>query len=351
MSDALRRRIGRLGRALATHRDALLLALAALALAATFLDPGWPMTRNELEFVAVFDITQSMNVPDQQQGGRSVTRLARAKAAMETALGVLPCGSKAGWAIFTEYRSFLLIAPIEVCAHQRELLGELHRLDGRMAWAGNSEVAKGLNSGMLVVHTLPSRPALVFLTDGHEAPPVNPRYRPNFALKRGEVRGMIVGVGGDTPRPIPKTDPSGLPLGEWGADEVLQVDPRSLGRGGSVAGEQMVEPEDLTVKPLPGAAPGSEHLSSLREGYLELLASEQGLLYRRLASDRSLVAALEDERLAQPRPSRLDLRPVLAALALVALLAPAATAWRAARRRREAQPRAAATSRAMRPQR
>ena len=351
MSDALRRRIGRLGRALATHRDALLLALAALALAATFLDPGWPMTRNELEFVAVFDITQSMNVPDQQQGGRGVTRLARAKAAMETALGVLPCGSKAGWAIFTEYRSFLLIAPIEVCAHQRELLGELHRLDGRMAWAGNSEVAKGLNSGMLVVHTLPSRPALVFLTDGHEAPPVNPRYRPNFALKRGEVRGMIVGVGGDTPRPIPKTDPSGLPLGEWGADEVLQVDPRSLGRGGSVAGEQMVEPEDLTVKPLPGAAPGSEHLSSLREGYLELLASEQGLLYRRLASDRSLVAALEDERLAQPRPSRLDLRPVLAALALVALLAPAATAWRAARRRREAQPRAAATSRAMRPQR
>jgi len=296
VSDALRRHIGRLGRALATHRDALLLALAALALAATFLDPGWPMTRNELEFVAVFDITQSMNVPDQQQGGRSVTRLARAKAAMETALGVLPCGSKAGWAIFTEYRSFLLIVPIEVCAHQRELLGELHRLDGRMAWAGNSEVAKGLNSGMLVVHTLPSRPALVFLTDGHEAPPVNPRYRPNFALKRGEVRGMIVGVGGDTPRPIPKTDPSGLPLGEWGADEVLQVDPRSLGRGGSVAGEQMVEPEDLTVKPLPGAAPGSEHLSSLREGYLELLASEQGLLYRRLASDRSLVAALEESQ-------------------------------------------------------
>jgi mxaL protein len=351
VSDVRRRRVGSLVRALGTHRDALMLALAALALAATFLDPGWPMTRNELEFVAVFDITQSMNVPDQEQDGRSVTRLARAKAAMDSALGVLPCGSKAGWAIFTEYRSFLLLAPVEVCAHQRELLGELHRLDGRMAWAGNSEVAKGLNSGMLIVHTLPSHPALVFLTDGHEAPPVSPRYRPNFALKRGEVRGLIVGVGADTPRPIPKTDPSGQPLGEWAADEVLQVDPRSLGRGGSVAGEQMVEPDDLTVKPLPGAAPGSEHLSSLREAYLQLLASEQGLLYRRLGSDRSLVTALEDERLAQPRPSRLDLRPALAALALAALLAPAATTWRAARRRRELQPRAAAASRAMRPQR
>ena len=349
--NTLRRFLRRLGAALAAHRDALLLALAALALGATFLHPSWPMERRELEFVAVFDITQSMNVQDVEQGGRPVSRLARARAAMAHALAALPCGSKAGWAIFTEYRSFLLLAPIEVCAHQRELLGELHRIDGRMAWAGNSEVAKGLNSGMLMVHGLPSRPALVFLTDGHEAPPVNPRYRPNFALSRGDVRGLILGVGSDAPRPIPKTDPSGRALGEWRADEVLQVDPRSLGRGGSVAGEQMVEPDDVTVKPLPGAAPGSEHLSALREGYLELLASENGLAYRRLGDDRSVVAALQDDRLAQARPSSLDLRPALGALALLALLAPVANAWRAQWQRRQAPTRPAASPRhATRPQ-
>lgn len=302
------------------RRDALLLGVAALALAATFARPSVPMQRPVLEIVVVLDVTQSMNVPDQQVGGKPVSRLARAKAALESALVALPCGSRLGWAFFTEYRSFLLMTPVEVCEHHRELREALRRIDGRMAWAGNSEVAKGLNSGLQIAHTLESRPALVFVTDGHEAPPVNPGYRPSFTVERGAVRGLVVGVGGDTPLPIPKIDPSGQLLGEWGASEVLQTDPRSLGRGGSVAGEQMVEPNERKVAPLPGATPGSEHLSALREDYLRLLASETGLSYMRLAGDAGLRAALAEDALARPVASRLDLRFVLAGLALVALL-------------------------------
>jgi mxaL protein len=324
MSGSLRRRAlaSAVSAALRGRGEALLLGLAVLALGATFLRPTIAMQRPELELVVVLDVTQSMNVPDQRLDGKPVSRLAYAKAVLERALVALPCGAKLGWSFFTEYRSFLLMAPIEVCEHHRELRDTLRRIDGRMAWAGNSEVAKGLNSGLQIAHTLESRPALVFLTDGHEAPPVNPGYRPNFTVERGDVRGVILGVGGDAALPIPKIDPAGQRLGEWAADEVLQVDPRSLGRGGSVAGEQMVEPEERDVAPLPGATPGREHLSALREDYLMLLASETGLAYRRLDDAAGLVEAMQADALARTVASRLDLRPGLAALALFALLWP-----------------------------
>ena len=64
-----------------------------------------------------------------------------------------------------------------------------------MAWSGNSEIAKGLHSGIVVAKALPGTPSLVFVTDGHESPPLNARHRPAFDDKAGEVAGVIVGVG------------------------------------------------------------------------------------------------------------------------------------------------------------
>ena len=63
----------------------------------------------------------------------------------------------------------------------------------------------------------------VFVTDGHEAPPLDPRHRPAFDDKPGDVAGLLVGVGGLLPVPIPKSDPMGRPLGFWRADEVMQT--------------------------------------------------------------------------------------------------------------------------------
>jgi mxaL protein len=303
-------------------RDVLLLALAAVLLAMTFARPTSRLQLADVEAVVVIDITQSMNATDQLQQGKAVSRLAYAKAELERVVGAMPCGSKIGWGIFTEHRSFLMLTPLEVCEHQRELLDGLRRIDGGMAWAGDSEIAKGLNSGLRMAKALESLPALVFVTDGHEAPPINPRYRPAFTLERGAVRGLLVGVGGDLPVPIPKLDPSGRRLGEWSAKEVMQIDPRSAGRGGSVSGEQMTELQDGPAGPAVGATPGAEHLSSLREGYLQLLASETGLTYLRLSGARELQQALADPKLTRPVEARRDLRPFVAGLALAALLWP-----------------------------
>jgi mxaL protein len=85
--------------------------------------------------------------------------------------------------------------------------------------------------------------------------------------------------------------------------------------------------------PVLGATPGSEHLSSLREGYLKLLAGENGFTYRRLSSASALAAALQAPAFERPLDVQADLRPALAMAALLLLLWPyALTLGRVAKR-------------------
>jgi mxaL protein len=288
-----------------------LLLAAALALLATFARPTWRVERPRFEHVVVLDVTQSMNVQDEVFEGQPASRLDAAKGALRHAVEALPCGSKIGWAIFTEYRSYLLFTPVEVCAHRAELRSSLARIDSRMAWSGNSEVAKGLHSAIGIARQLPGTPSLVFVTDGHEAPPLDPNQRPAFDDKPGEVAGVIVGVGALKPSPIPKSDAQGRPLGYWSADDVPQTNPHLPNR--DFNGRDEVPAASL------GATLGSEHLSSLREGYLRLLANENGLSFARVRGDE-LSEALRAPALSRPVKTAVDLRIALAALALGLLL-------------------------------
>ena len=296
------------------HADAALLAAAAVLLALSLLAPSLPMQRALFDHIVVLDITQSMNVRDEQADGRPVSRLEFAKQALRQSLVEMPCGSKVGWGIFTEYRSLLLTAPMEVCANLGELRAALARIDGRMAWTGNSEITKGLYAGIGIAAKLPEHPDLVFISDGQEAPPLNPQNRPAFNGKPGAVAGLVVGVGKPVPSPIPKFDPSGRSLGFWAADEVSQSDPRSQGRNGT--GEAMVG--EKVEGPAIG---GSEHLSSLREAHLRLLAGDTGLGYHRLVDAGGFIAALTAASLARPVPARVELAPLFAGLALLLVLA------------------------------
>jgi mxaL protein len=289
-----------------------LLLAAALLLAATFARPTWMVEQPRFEHVVVLDVTQSMNVQDEIFEGQPMSRLDAAKGALRQAVESLPCGSKIGWAIFTEYRSYLLFTPVEVCVHRAELRSTLARIDSRMAWSGNSEVAKGLHSALGIARQLPGVPSLVFITDGHEAPPLDPNQRPPLESKPGEVGGVIVGVGALKPSPIPKSDGAGRPLGFWSADDVPQTSPHRPNR--DFNGRDEAPAASL------GATLGSEHLSSLREGYLRLLANENGLSFARVRGDE-ISAALRAPALSRPVKTAVDLRTALAALALVLLLA------------------------------
>jgi mxaL protein len=250
--------------------------------------------------MVVFDITQSMNVQDYELDGLPVSRLDFAREAVRRTLRELPCGSRVGWGVFAEYRTLVLLAPVEVCNDYNDLLASLDKIDGRMRWANASEISKGLFWAIRGARDLAGRPKVLFLTDGQEAPPVEGEGLPMFDdLKRGEIGGWLIGTGGYTPRAIPRTDSDGRPMGIWHADEVMQRHTAS----GSLAPDT------------------HEQLSEVREPYLRKLARQVGFEYLHLSSLDSVRQAMLNPRFAERKPAPTDFGWAAAVAALVVLIA------------------------------
>ena len=281
-----------LRRLFAVHNLPLLLAVPLLVASVMNL----PLTREQPAYTlqVTFDITQSMNVKDATAGGIAISRLALAKAAAETLLLSLPCGSRIGWSVFTGHRVTLLVIPLEVCAHHDGLLKSLGNIDGRMRWIEASNIGKGLFQGMRIARHTGDEVDIVFISDGHEAPPLDKGLSGMPATTGVEVRGLVVGVGGDSLLPIPRIDPEGRLLGYWEQDDVLQ---RS----------------DLP----PGES--REHLSRLYQDHLIRLAQQARLSYVRLDSQARLAEAVGTSGLAKTEIVQADFHWLPAWLALLLL--------------------------------
>jgi mxaL protein len=292
-------KIGKSGIAGFARRYALLGA-AALLLAASVWMPPIARARFVSSYIVTFDITQSMDTEDVTLNGRPIGRLAFAKTAMQLSLQRLPCGSRVGWSVFTGTRSLLLFVPVEVCSHYDALLSSLDQIGGQMRWADSSVIAQGgLYSAVHAASEGDAKSAVVFITDGQEAPPVAPSETSIRGITRGQADGWIVGVGGDQPAPIPHTNAQGVRIGFWHADEVIQSAPS---RGSVGAG-------------------GHEELSALREPYLRALAAHAGFGYQRLDSFSALSTAMADPKLGRRMPVATDFRwcPALVALLLLVI--------------------------------
>ena len=280
----------------------LLLLLAGLALAATFSRPTLRLKSPVYRYVFVFDITASMHAEDLSLDGKPVSRLDYAKHVTLDALKALPCGSEAGLALFAGHRAFLLVTPIEICANYRELAAVLGNISGRMSWEPRSEVAKGLYKSIDLMAQLPARTRLVFVSDGHEAPPIDPAVVPRFSAEPGAIRGLVVGVGADTPVAIPKFDDEGARIGQW--------TPQDFTNRGSDLPPHMSQ-----------ADVANAHLSALQEHYLVGLAAQTGLEYQRLGTAQALSARLSDATFGMPRRTEVDVRAWFAGVALAAFVA------------------------------
>lgn len=299
-------------RALLGDREAWpLLAAFALLCSALWL-PSREVARDTFELVIAFDVTQSMNVADYELDGRFVSRLDFARRSARRALAELPCGSKVGWAAFAEYRTVMLIAPIEVCTNYHDLLASLDQIDWRLRWGHASEVAKGVFWALRGVKEYAGKPDLIFISDGHESPPQSGTGPQMFDdLSRGEVHGWIVGAGSDAPQPIPRTDAAGKPIGHWRADEVVQ----------------RIDPVSGTI-----AAGSREHLSQMHEPHLRAIAEKVGLGFARLDELGTLGRLMRDPRHARPGRAEVDLAWLPASLALALLVFAFRPAWRNSRR-------------------
>lgn len=294
----------------------LVLALVLLGLATTY--SIFRVSKDTYRYLFVVDITQSMNVSDMELDTAATTRLEFAKSAIETAFRSLPCGSEAGLGIFAAHRTFIMFTPVEICKHYRALSDMLDKVDWRMAWTARSEVAKGLYSAIDAARETENETRLVFLTDGHEAPPINIDIRPPFRAEPGFVAGLITGIGGPVPSRIPHLDDNNKIVGYWSHDEVMQIDIHSLGRAASEQGEPMVGINMANIARR--IMLGQEHLSSLREDYLQELAAQTGLDYVRIDSPAKFVENLRKQKYARRTLVMSDMGWIPATLAFISLV-------------------------------
>ena len=291
-----------------------LLTAALLAVLAALVAPRVAVTRPARDILLVVDVTGSMNVRDARIDARPATRLAAARQGARELLAALPCRSRVGLGIFTERRTFLLFEPAELCGNFAAIEGAIDSLDWRMAWEGDSYVARGVHSGLAIATDLDAD--LVFMTDGHEAPPLAGGALPPFDGEPGKVAGLLVGVGGAAPAPIPKYDADGRETGFYDEQDVPQENrlgpppedaptragwnPRNAPWGGEPAG-------------------GTEHLSSMREEHLRALAAQTGLGFAPLDPPAGFLAAVEADTRVRPVETRVETAAVPAALALACL--------------------------------
>jgi mxaL protein len=288
------------------------LLLAALAMLVLFLFPSKQQKGPTYNYTFIIDITRSMNATDYALDNQSVSRLQFVKQTLRELLRNLPCESKVGLGLFTERRSTLLFEPLEVCSAYTEIDTTLSKIDWRMAWAADSNIAKGLLSTLEMLQKSDS--SVIFITDGQEAPPVNPSYQADFSGLKGQAKGMIIGVGGLQAVPIPKFDSLGKQTGFYSQDDV----PHRSSFGQSNLDPSQIKGYNARNAPF-GSDPatGNEHLTALHETYLEKLSAESGLAYARLTDLENLSLALKNAKLATEKVVQTDIRWQPASLALL----------------------------------
>lgn len=259
-----------------------------------------------MDVLFVVDITDSMNVEDALIDGNTVSRLAWTKEFIRRSFLDMPCGSHAGLAIFSESRSLILMNPIEVCASYNDLTRMLNQFKPHMAWARSSEVSKAVYTAIRQAKSIDPQPTIVFVTDGHESPPLHESLFPKFGGKPGEVHGLMVGVGGDDLLPIPKTNEKGEIEGVWGVNDVMHQD--------VYASMQADTTSNVPQK-------RTEHLSAQKKAHLQTLADRVGFGFVSSPSKPSkLVNAIRAESDTRPQTIDYDLYAWLSALALFLIL-------------------------------
>lgn len=285
---------------------AIIMVLALLLVMAALWLPAIKRDVKIMDALFVLDITDSMNVEDAQVNGENVSRLIWAKEFTRRAFLDMPCGAHAGLAIFSEARTLILMNPVEVCASYHDLTRMLNAFEPHMAWARSSEVSKAVYTAIRQAKDIAPKPTIVFVTDGHESPPLHESLFPKFDGKPGEIRGVMVGVGGDDLLPIPKTNESGEIEGVWGVNDVMHQDVYASLQA------------DTTVN-VPITR--TEHMSSQKRAHLQTLADRVGFDFvSSPTKPGKLVDAIRAQSETRPQTIDYDLYSWLAAIALTLIL-------------------------------
>jgi mxaL protein len=281
--------------------------LVTLLIMAALWFPRTDRTIQVMDLLFVIDITQSMDVEDVDFDGEKISRLTWATEYTKQTLQQLPCGSHVGLAAFTEARSLVLINPVEVCSSYNDLTRMLTKINGSMAWALSSEVSKAAFTAIDQAKLMEPSPDIVFITDGHEAPPLHETLFPKYQGKLDDVSGVFIGVGGEKLLPIPKHDIDGTEAGFWEQNDVMHEDVYASLRNESAESR--------------AAKPRNEHLSSQKKSHLEQLAKMLDFDYVISPSKaNTVISALENKVKTRDQVVNYDWAPWFTGVALFLLI-------------------------------
>lgn len=288
------------------HRhDSALLAVALVLLIVAMFKPTVPIKRGIYSYLLVADISQSMNVMDQELHGKPVSRMAYTQEVLHNLVSAMPCGTNVSIGLFAGASVAALYTPIEVCANYAAIQDTIDHLDWRTAWSGNSRIRESLPTLARMIRAFPEPAQVVYFTDGEEAPILhafNTRDLTNF---QGGDGWLLVGIGSDKGTPIPKLDEKNQLIGYWAGDSfalqpgMAQISQANIGvRDNNVAGGE-----------------SDRYLSRLDAAYLTSLAKEVHGSYVRGDSLQAVQSAMKKQKPARRDKAAFELRWVLAALA------------------------------------
>jgi mxaL protein len=277
--------------------------LAALVLLPVFFAPHWLLPGATYSYLFVVDVSESMNVRDLANGAPEESRLDRAKSSVIAALAALPCGSRAAVALFAGTDTLVLFEPLEICRHYPAIEEVVRRIDWRMAWDGDSRVEAAV---LAALHEAGQRGLdLVFISDGDEAPHVSVPHMADLLAAQGKVKGLLVGVGGPQPRPVPRLDADNHVVGYWTAVDAVR---EGFYPNLSELVKQAPSPETLERS---GALDEvQEYKSALNEEYLKLVGASAGLGYITSESPQQVASAIADPAIARREKAERDMRIV-----------------------------------------
>jgi len=201
------------------RNGAIFYLLACAVLLPVWFYPTMSMPSHVQDTLFVIDISESMNVRDVDYPHHQASRLDLAKASVREMMASLPCGSRTSVALFAGDESIVLFEPLEVCQHYPAMDQVVARLDTRMRWIGDSWVVRAFVMSIKEAHKRNLN--LVMITDADEMPHHSqPRLNEVLELKE-KVKGVLLGVGGESPQPVPKLNDQQEIVRYWTKEEAV----------------------------------------------------------------------------------------------------------------------------------
>jgi len=286
--------------------------LAIFLLVFVFLDPHFKQMSHVQNSMFIIDISESMNVRDVDFPRPKTDRLSLAKEAVSETMASLPCGSLVTVGLFAGDEVTVLFEPLEVCRHYPSMNQVVMDVDHRMRWVGDSKITNGLLSA--IKEAKKREQNLIFVTDGDEMPHrVSPRVTELLNYK-SQIKGMILGVGGESAQPIPHLNQMNQIVGYWTPEEaVIQGNHPNLLAYVKDKVADVDLPEGLLVEV-------GEHLSAINKKNLETLSLASGLHFVRILNPKDAIKEYKSTLFQKEALADKDARWMIAILAALLVL-------------------------------